>query len=293
MKGKTFHEIEYQAWSDRASQYDKLFASVSQQAGRDILRSLGSLQGKRHLDVASGTGHLVAAASRQGAISDGIDFSPAMVVVAQTNYPSKRFQIADAVSLPYEDAAFDLVTCSFGLSHLDNPQAAVDEAFRVLKPDGCLAFTLWFGPEQGNEQRGMIQTALEKHATTDFALPEGWMLLRNADKGACEELTQKAGFGSPVFKRLPIVWQANSAQDVVDLLLKLSVRNKLMIEQQSVEVRGHIYEHILSEAESRMTNGSISINMPALLTVVKKPQASRGRKFFGHFEPKYIRPFKK
>ena len=69
---KTLHEIEHEAWSQRADDYDALFAAVSTQAIDGILDSLGPLQGKRHLDVACGTGHLVAAASRRGAISQGL-----------------------------------------------------------------------------------------------------------------------------------------------------------------------------------------------------------------------------
>ena len=56
MKAKTFHEIEYQAWSERASQYDTLIGSVSKQVAEDILDNLGSLRGKHHLDMACGTG---------------------------------------------------------------------------------------------------------------------------------------------------------------------------------------------------------------------------------------------
>jgi 2-polyprenyl-3-methyl-5-hydroxy-6-metoxy-1,4-benzoquinol methylase len=74
MLDKTLHDIEHDAWSQRASFYDDLFASVSTQAITPILDSLGDLPGKRHLDVACGTGHLVAAASQRGAVSEGVDF---------------------------------------------------------------------------------------------------------------------------------------------------------------------------------------------------------------------------
>jgi len=271
MNDKTFREIEYQAWSERASQYDLLIGSVSKQVSENILDNLGSLQGKHHLDLACGTGHMVAKATKRGLISEGIDFSPAMVNAARTNYPGESFLVADATDLPYEDAAFDLVTCSFGLTHMENPPAAADQIFRVLNPGGCFAFTLWYGPEKGNEQRAMIKTALEKHATTDFMLPSEWTHLRNANKGACEELTSSAGFGNPVFEILPLVWQARSAQEVIDHSLKLSVRNKLMVERQPVATQQRIYEQILREAQKRQTNGVIPLACPALLTIVQKP----------------------
>jgi len=210
-----------------------------------------------------------------------------MVAAARANYPNEHIQTADAADLPYDDASFDLVTCSFGLSHLENPQTAVDEAFRVLKADGRFAFTLWYSAEDGNEQQAMIKAALTKFATKDFTLPKKFTQLRYADEKACQVMAGQAGFGSPTFKRLPIVWHARSAQDVADLFLKLSVRTKLMIEQQPDAVQHRINDHILSEAEARRTNGFIPLAWPALLTVVQKPRSSRGMRASRQLEVKH------
>ena len=80
---KSLREIEHRAWSQRAESYDAIFASISSQAIRDILDSLGVIEGQRHLDVACGTGHLVAAASQRGAVSKGVDFAEPMIDAAQ------------------------------------------------------------------------------------------------------------------------------------------------------------------------------------------------------------------
>lgn len=274
MVEKTFHEIEHAAWSARASEYDDLFASVSTQAISDILDSLGFLKGKRHLDVACGTGHLVAAASARGAISEGIDFAEPMIEVARATYPKSRFQVADATDLPYDDQTFDAVTCAFGLLHMENPQAAVHQAFRVLKSGGSYGFTLWLGAEDGNEIKQIIQDALTKYITTPFSFPPQWTQLREANEQTCEAITRQAGFCAPSFKKLPIVWQADSMDDLVRMIGKLSVRTKMVIENQPAAIQQQIHEHIRAEAESRRSNGLISLAWPALLTVVQKPSAS-------------------
>jgi len=117
----------------------------------------------------------------------------------------------------------------------------------------------------------ILKTALEKYVKDDYTLPEQWVRLRFADKQVCEVITRQAGFSEPVFKKLPIVWHIESAQQLVDLFDKLSVRTKMIIDRQPRAIQQQIYEDILSEAEARRINGVISLAWPALLTVVQKP----------------------
>lgn len=52
--------------------------------------------------------------------------------------------IGDAQALGIADGAFDIVLCTEVLEHLPEPQRAVDEMFRVLKPGGRLLLTTRF-----------------------------------------------------------------------------------------------------------------------------------------------------
>jgi len=51
-------------------------------------------------------------------------------------------RIDDAASLPFDDESFDVVVCSEVLEHLFEPQLAVAEAMRVLRPNGRLILTV-------------------------------------------------------------------------------------------------------------------------------------------------------
>ena len=271
MTDKTFHEIEYEAWSARASQYNDLFSPISMQAMDGLLDSLEPLPGKRHLDVACGPGHLVAAASARGAASEGLDFSEPMIALARATHPQACFRVADAAHLPHENQAVDAITCAFGLNHMETPQAAVTEAYRVLRPGGRFAFTLWFGGEAHDSLDQIMKTAFVRHLKERPKFPEAWVQMRYADESACEAITRQAGFGVPVFTTLPIVWYPESARQVVDILDKLSIRTKLFLDRQPPEIRHQIHETILAEAEARRINGVLSLAWPALLTVVQKP----------------------
>ena len=60
---------------------------------------------------------------------------PAMIASA--------WRTADAQALPFEDAAFDLVCCQFGVMFFPDRPSAYREARRVLKPGGTFLFNAW------------------------------------------------------------------------------------------------------------------------------------------------------
>jgi ubiquinone/menaquinone biosynthesis C-methylase UbiE len=275
-RDRSFREIELESWTGLAGEYDVLFSSISRQAIDPVLDSLGSLSGRRLLDMASGTGHLVAAAAKRGAISQGIDFAETMVAIARANYPQARFEVSDATRLPYQDNNFDAVSCTFGLSHMENPQAAIAEAFRVLKPGGWFAFTLWYGAQDGNEAQAMMKEALAYYATNPIVLPESWTQFRNADEAVCRTITARVGFESPRFQRIPIILRSETVENVIGLFEKFSIRNKVILDNQPLEVKRRIMEYIRRKAEKFRQNGWITLAWPALLTVVQKSEQTGG-----------------
>ena len=54
-----------------------------------------------------------------------------------------QWRQADALALPFEEAAFDLVCCQFGAMFFPDRTAGYREARRVLKPGGRYLFNVW------------------------------------------------------------------------------------------------------------------------------------------------------
>lgn len=107
------------------------------------------------LDLCCGTGDLALAFRKEapiGAAIIGSDFVPAMLERARAKAVASGagvvFLEADALSLPFSDESFDLVSCSFGFRNLANYERGMLEIFRVLKPGGAAAI-LEFAEPQG------------------------------------------------------------------------------------------------------------------------------------------------
>jgi demethylmenaquinone methyltransferase/2-methoxy-6-polyprenyl-1,4-benzoquinol methylase len=98
-----------------------------------------SWRAKNLLDVASGTGDL--ALEIQDHCPDcevmATDFCAEMLAHASSRGVD-RTMVADALSLPFDDASFDGVTVAFGLRNMADYPAALREMRRVLKPGGHL-----------------------------------------------------------------------------------------------------------------------------------------------------------
>lgn len=77
----------------------------------------------------------------------------------------------DAVSLPFRDAAFDLVLLTNMLEHVEDPRAALGEARRVLVPGG-LALVLV--PHEDNFRRARILLGRREAAHLDYGHVRNW-----------------------------------------------------------------------------------------------------------------------
>ena len=64
---------------------------------------------------------------------EGIEFSKEAISLGKKLFPKAKIEQGSIYSLPYKSNSFDLVLCNEVLEHLENPQKAMSEIFRVTK----------------------------------------------------------------------------------------------------------------------------------------------------------------
>ena len=120
----------------------------------DRLQASAGTPGGRILDVGTGAGLLAIEAVRRWPAVEvtGLDGSAEMLAVAaataRTELPAGAAGRIDwlrghAARLPLDDGAFDVVMSSFAFQLVPRLSAALEEARRVLRPGGRLAFVTW------------------------------------------------------------------------------------------------------------------------------------------------------
>lgn len=141
---RQFHDDWAAAIDVEGIRVQDYFEACTAPENRFILRHMGDITGKRLLDLGCGAGENSVYFAKKGALCVAADYSPRMVEVALQLAASNGVQIegctANAMALEFPDNTFDFVYASNLLHHLPEPQLAIKEMHRVLKPGGKACF---------------------------------------------------------------------------------------------------------------------------------------------------------
>jgi demethylmenaquinone methyltransferase/2-methoxy-6-polyprenyl-1,4-benzoquinol methylase len=133
-----------------ASRYDimnDLMSAGIHRLWKDAMMDwLAPRPGQRLLDVAGGTGDIAFRFLKRAGQGHAtvLDLTSAMLAEGRKRAEAAQlgamidWVVGDAMALPFPDAAFDVYTISFGIRNVTRPEAALAEAFRVLRPGGRL-----------------------------------------------------------------------------------------------------------------------------------------------------------
>lgn len=129
-----------------AGDYDR-FSRFMEGGAREFYERLNVSPGSQLLDVACGSGQLALMAAKDGAAVTGVDIAGNLVERAQARVQAEglnaRFEEADAESLPFADASFDVVVSLIGAMFAPRPHLVAQELLRVCVPGGTIAMANW------------------------------------------------------------------------------------------------------------------------------------------------------
>ena len=141
------------AYARWAPVYDLVFGAVFDR-GRRAATAAADLVGGRILEVGVGTGISLPDYSSQNRII-GIDLSEAMLRKARRRVTDlgltnvEKLAVMDAQHLSFPDASFDVVVANHVISTVPDPEAALDECARMVRPGGEMILLSRIGADAG------------------------------------------------------------------------------------------------------------------------------------------------
>ena len=132
---------------------------------RRFAAALGEMRRGKLLDVACGPGLMTAALALQAISVVAFDATEEMLKKARARCAkiglnNVTFKSGDAENLPFNDDEFDGVVTRLAIHHFANPQRALDEMFRVLRPGGVAVIVDVVSSEDRDESK--LHNAIER-----------------------------------------------------------------------------------------------------------------------------------
>ena len=196
-----------------------------------MIEALAPQPGHRLLELAAGTGEvgfLAAELIRPGGELICSDFSPGMLNAAQERATALglehvRFKQIDAESIDLDAASLDGVLCRWGYMLMADPNAALRETRRVLKPGGSVALAVWTTPDENGWNtligRELLRRGLLERPDPTEPGPFSW-----GEEGVVAAHLEEAGFVDFEVDTVDMTFAYPSVDAWWDATLQLSAR---------------------------------------------------------------------
>jgi SAM-dependent methyltransferase len=143
--------VQRYGWDLAAEAYARHWHGPLAGVQGELLGLAAPAPGEAVLDVACGTGLMAVAAARavgQAGRVLGVDLADAMVQASRQRAQhlglgQAAFERMDAEQLQLPDAGYDLALCALGLMYVPDPDAALREMRRILRPGGRAVLAVW------------------------------------------------------------------------------------------------------------------------------------------------------
>jgi demethylmenaquinone methyltransferase/2-methoxy-6-polyprenyl-1,4-benzoquinol methylase len=156
---------------------DAMTFGLARRWRRQLVNWSGVRAGQTVLDCATGTGDLALEFKKvvgHGGRVVGTDFCREMLSKAPPKAAQLGlevdFQWADAMNLPFTDASFDVASIAYGIRNVRDPQRALSEMARVVKPGGHVMVL-----ETGDSANSVLKRAFDFYFQKVVPRIGGWV----------------------------------------------------------------------------------------------------------------------
>ncbi len=200
-----FRAAARESWDGAAAGWERqreIFQRGAEPVSRWLIDHLELSDGATVLELAAGPGDTGFMAAREiGPMGTLIssDSSPEMVEVArrrgeQLGIANAEYRVLEAEWIDLSAASVDAVVCRFGYMLLADPEAALRDTRRILRPGGRLTLAAWDDP-QANPMLTSMTAVLIELGHLERPAEDGPGPFRFAAPGHLQELLETAGFG--------------------------------------------------------------------------------------------------
>jgi SAM-dependent methyltransferase len=227
-----YRRSSFERWGRAAKGWGAHRTTV-QAAGRPVsawlVDAIEPQPGHRVLELAAGvgdTGFLAAELIRPGgelissdAVQEMVDLARARA--AELGIDNVDFRTIDAEWIDLPTASLDGVLARWGYMLLADPEAALRETRRVLRPGGRVALAAWTGPEDNPWASAAMAelVAIGAVEPPDLDAPN---LHAFRDPGRIRGLLEKTGFTDIEIEQIPVIWRYDDLDAWWDTQLDIS-----------------------------------------------------------------------
>ncbi len=244
--------------------------------GNAIIAALGPSGNDKVLDIAAGTGEpgLTIAGMLDGGRVVITDLAEDMLAIAKENAARRGIEnietiACDVCDLPFDDNSFDLISCRFGFMFFPDMQLAANEMFRVLKPVGKMATSVWNIPEK-NFWVTAIMGTINKNIELPQPPPGAPGMFRCSKPGLMKEIFEKAGFKNVTEKEVPTKLNTGTADTYWNMMTEVGAPIVSALSKADEVTRQKIKKEVFEQINQRYPDGVVKIDGGAIVISANK-----------------------
>lgn len=272
-------EQQKQSWNKFSpgwKKWDKFNMQFLKPMGDAIIDKLKIKPDDHVLDIAAGTGEpglTIAALAKNGKVT-GTDLAEDMLLIAEANARDRALEnystkAADVCELPFDDGSFTAISCRMGFMFFPDMQLASDEMYRVLKPGGRIATSVWDGPDK-NFWVASIMGVLKKHIELPPPMPGAPGMFRCAKPGLIADIFAQSGFKNIAVEHMTGKVDYTNAdnywQNMTDVAAPVVAVMDKADEATKAAIKSDVYEMI----KANSTNGRPLLDFGAIVIYGEK-----------------------